>query len=679
LRTLSRKRRFGKISAFAMAKHRGIAVNCNEALEERLAMPVAMKCPSCQAQFRLADEMAGKKMKCKKCQQPFVVPQAELADAEGAPVLDMELDDKPAPAETALSTKPAPPPAKNPDEESAVEEDGGKKGPRKPPPLSKKSTPADRPTVKARRKPAASGSGGMTALLVVLLGGGLLACVGCTGFAGYFLFASGDRANPPAKPEPAPIAVRDNKVDIAKTDVPPPPPRKELPPPPPPPPKEPPAINVVFGADGVYRHAAFVTTADPLSQFGGHHKLYFARLEAEQTYQIDLAVRDIKLKDMSYDPYLYLLDDQKKVLAEDNDSGGEPNARIVFRPKSTGNYRILATHFGPLKNVGSYNLTVRQMEAAGKSLTANTHKLDGFEARELTLATSMTDKTAPLSGTEPCWDAQGKSSYWLTGNNGTLQRISRDGKIEAAAALPLPCHKLAVSAEGLLTLPINVSEVWLIDPETLAVRAKIPCAPKMRWLGAVPTSSTAVLLGPDLSFVDLKEQRVVPFQIIGGPGNLGVIKSVAVSPDGKYLCVQAMDYTCHRFRMEGIPLARATVFFQFTPDSKHVAMPHPSLTVVGAKKVSVTEVFPIDAWDKPAYTLPVYLKLAAFDGRGGLYAVADKEVRYYAEPSAPNAEFKTLMLPSRDPVRRVLAPPQGAGCLMLAQQQSFLVEPAAKN
>jgi predicted Zn finger-like uncharacterized protein len=645
-------------------------------------MPVAMKCPSCQAQFRLADELAGKKMKCKKCQQLFVVPKAEPANGQGAPVLDMELDDKPAPAETAISTKPAPPapPPKDPDDESAVEEDSGRKGPSKPPPLRKKNTPADRPPIKARRKPSASGSGAMTTIVMVLLGGGLLVCIGSMAIGGYFLFASGGRGDPHPLPGPGqgpgPIVAGAKKVAGVKVIVEPPPP------PPPPPPKDPPGINVVFGADGVFRANTFVTTADPFSPFGGHHKLYIAQLEAGQTYQIDLSVGN-KIKGMTFDPYLYLLDDDRKLLAEDNDGGGEPNARIVYQAERTGNYRILATHFGPLKSVGSYNLTIRLMDAAGKSLVANTHKLDGFEARELVLASNI---TAPLVGTEPCWDAEGKSTYWLTGNNATLQRVSREGKLEAAAALPQPCRHLALSAEGLLTFPQGPNEVWLIDPQTLAVRTKMPCGPKMRWLGAVPTSSLGVVLGAELGCIDLKNQRVVPFQLVGGPGILFNPRSVALSPDGKYLCVQTADWTCHRYRMEGVQLkheaskpssVKASVYFQFSHDSKQVLMTYPG--AAGAKKVSVAEVFALDTWDKPAYTLPGHLKLAAFDPRGGLYAVADKEVRYYAEPSAPNAAFQTLMLPAQVPVRRLLAPSQGAGCLMLAQQQSFLVEPAAKN
>lgn len=637
-------------------------------------MAVAMNCPNCQAQFRLADEMAGKKMKCQKCAQLFVVPKAE-------PVLDMELDDQPAPAETAISTKPAaPPPPRDPDDEAAAE-DRIKKGPSKPPPLKKKNDAAARPTVKARRKqPAASGSGLMTIVVLLLLGGGLFACVGVVGLAGYFMFAASDQPKPP--PPPAPIAIADNKVEPPPPPPAPPPPPKEQPrPKEPPPPKEPVGINVAFGGDGTFRASSLLTAADPISPFGGRHKLYLAQFEAGKTYHIELAVRDVKGKDFGFDPYLYLLDDQKKVLAEDNDSGGEPNARIVYRAERTGSFRILATHFGPLKTVGPYNLSIRLVDSAGKSFVVNTHKLDGFDAKELALASNI--GSIPLVGSEPCWDGQGKSFYCLVPNSATLQRISREGKLEAVTTLPIPCHHLALSAEGLVTFPLTGNEIWLIDAQTLAIRAKIPhAAAKKSWLGAAPGSALAVVLGTELASLNLQEQKVFPFRITGGPGALPNPRSVALSPDGKFLCVQAFDYVCHGFRMDGIQLkhetsrpaaAKAAVYFQFSPDSKQVVMTYPG--PAGFKKTVGADVFAIDAWDKPAYTVPAQLKLAAIDGRGGLYGLMDKELRYYADPSAPNASFQTLLLPTTGQVRRLLAPPQGPGCLILAQQQSFLLEP----
>ena len=64
-------------------------------------MPIATTCPNCKALFRLADDMAGEKVKCQKCQNIFVVPESgDKTLAPGVsvakPPVDMELDRRPA-------------------------------------------------------------------------------------------------------------------------------------------------------------------------------------------------------------------------------------------------------------------------------------------------------------------------------------------------------------------------------------------------------------------------------------------------------------------------------------------------------------------------------------------------------------------------------------------------------
>src|SRR5829696_7977524 len=48
-------------------------------------MSMAIHCPNCKALFRLDEEMAGKKVRCQKCQQIFVVTRPELEVSEPAP------------------------------------------------------------------------------------------------------------------------------------------------------------------------------------------------------------------------------------------------------------------------------------------------------------------------------------------------------------------------------------------------------------------------------------------------------------------------------------------------------------------------------------------------------------------------------------------------------------------
>ncbi len=74
------------------------------------------------------------------------------------------------------------------------------------------------------------------------------------------------------------------------------------------------------------------------SRPASHFKVYRVKLEANKTYQIDMTSQ--------FDNYLFLEDATGKVLAADDDSGGNLNARIVFRPTKTDTYRVIATTFG---------------------------------------------------------------------------------------------------------------------------------------------------------------------------------------------------------------------------------------------------------------------------------------------------------------------------------------------
>jgi predicted Zn finger-like uncharacterized protein len=62
-------------------------------------MPIRVQCPGCAAEYKLADTLAGKKIRCKKCEAIVPVPKAE-----------QEVVALPAPvtAKTAGSTTPRP-------------------------------------------------------------------------------------------------------------------------------------------------------------------------------------------------------------------------------------------------------------------------------------------------------------------------------------------------------------------------------------------------------------------------------------------------------------------------------------------------------------------------------------------------------------------------------------------
>jgi tetratricopeptide (TPR) repeat protein len=84
--------------------------------------------------------------------------------------------------------------------------------------------------------------------------------------------------------------------------------------------------------------------------------IFQVRLKAGVNYQIDMVSPDPK----ALDPYLYLQDSERNTLAEDNNSGGNLNARITFRAPADGVYRLRATSFNGGR--GPSTLTVRVKE-----------------------------------------------------------------------------------------------------------------------------------------------------------------------------------------------------------------------------------------------------------------------------------------------------------------------------
>lgn len=96
-------------------------------------------------------------------------------------------------------------------------------------------------------------------------------------------------------------------------------------------------------------------------------------LQAGKNYQIDL-------KSIEFDSFLFLLDSSGRVLANDDDGGGDLDARIIYAVKTSGTYRIHACGFDDSAN-GKFTLSIAETKAAadsedGKALAAQALKLD---------------------------------------------------------------------------------------------------------------------------------------------------------------------------------------------------------------------------------------------------------------------------------------------------------------
>jgi hypothetical protein len=89
------------------------------------------------------------------------------------------------------------------------------------------------------------------------------------------------------------------------------------------------------------------------------HKLFLFKMEAGKTYQIDM-------KSKAFDAYLFLEGPDGVLLAQDDDSGGNLNARIIHKATITGIHRIAATYFNEI-NLGLQGGIIIRMQGRGSS------------------------------------------------------------------------------------------------------------------------------------------------------------------------------------------------------------------------------------------------------------------------------------------------------------------------
>ena len=81
-------------------------------------------------------------------------------------------------------------------------------------------------------------------------------------------------------------------------------------------------------------------------------KVFWVKMVKGKTYQIDM-------KTGAFDAYLRLEDNKSKQLAEDDDSGGDLDAQILFTPTDDGVYRVITTTFDA-DETGPFNLRIQE-------------------------------------------------------------------------------------------------------------------------------------------------------------------------------------------------------------------------------------------------------------------------------------------------------------------------------
>jgi predicted Zn finger-like uncharacterized protein len=325
------------------------------------AMPISTTCPGCKAIFRLAEELAGKKVKCQKCQGLFVVPTGEggtiepgiyvpeerkravvassVAKAESAPTRP---EDIPMMARVAAN------------DEIERDQDDERRAPSKPRRNERRPRRDDNPKPKS----------GLLPIVLVLCGLGLFSCILLIGVMAFWhLAAEAPRQRPI-------IGGRNRKQAFAQKDF----AQNGLPGgfnrDPVRPVNNTPATEIKLGADGIFRQESELTVQDSLNPDNKRHKHYAIQLEEGKRYQIDLEVplnpRALGQNKHFFDAFLFLVDDANKIVAENDDieQGVNQNSRIIHACTRTATYKIEATFFDNLdgQELGPFTLTVRELK-----------------------------------------------------------------------------------------------------------------------------------------------------------------------------------------------------------------------------------------------------------------------------------------------------------------------------
>jgi hypothetical protein len=138
-----------------------------------------------------------------------------------------------------------------------------------------------------------------------------------------------------------------------------------------------------------FRVQAKFSKDDPKDkQREGPSQVHVVSMKAGKVYTIDMVSKDV-------DSYLRLLDSKGNQLDEDDDSGGNQNARIIFNCAKDGDYKVVCTTFGPDMN-GGYTLTVKTTGVAQLPSTAHAQMI-GTAAPDFEADFAVNGKAVKLS------------------------------------------------------------------------------------------------------------------------------------------------------------------------------------------------------------------------------------------------------------------------------------------
>jgi hypothetical protein len=600
-------------------------------------MLIDCNCPACNEPYQLSTELAGKHVKCRKCQATFAVPAQASGDAE-IPVVQAAVHTAPPLIDVGLG------------------------------PQTARSSAGVRPRRRLSREDETAPRQPASVLPWLLIGG--IVCLlffGIVVGGGFFIWVATQAAAEEERAQRERVQRQQAPVLMpAQFIIPGPPPggagqpKKPF--------NNPEKLYNLTLQNGVAVARSQLDFTDPTEPRGGFRKTFLINLPAGRRHHI-------LLESKAFDAYLVLQDATGQVLAEDDDGAGPfPNldALIDFTPAKAGVYRIIATSCGAGR-VGDFTLTVRDLAAPAADAGKGGKQQNGQVTIGVTRITFPADKLVE----DLVWAPDGSAFFGLT-SDGVLSRVSGSGfTVTKKAELATRCTCLALSGEGLLATLPDTEEVCVIDPVTLTVLKRIP-APGVERAVSAPALKVAFATGKNgVTVLDLtKGLTANHFNKV--PTLFG-----RVSPSGKYYFAQGgLEQLCS-YRIEGHELiehqrtdriAQNGQRICVSPDSRYVGLPS-SGGNHGTKYG--THVYSVENLKKPLLTLAsgAYPRLVAFDARGELAFAQnhDKQLLVFTlNKGSQRAEF-TLTAAGDEPKQFVPHPTQRK-LLVLTDKTLQLVE-----
>jgi hypothetical protein len=149
-------------------------------------------------------------------------------------------------------------------------------------------------------------------------------------------------------------------------------------------------------------------------------KIYTFKMTKGRTYQIDMKSKDL-------DSYLRLENPKGEQVAFDDDGGGFPDARIIYKADETGDFKIIATTFNG-GATGKFTLTAKDKDAPA-----------GGKAIELKNDKGMATYTGKLDKDDPLYKGKRHKLFTFEMEEGKTYQIDmKSGQLDSYLFLESP-------------------------------------------------------------------------------------------------------------------------------------------------------------------------------------------------------------------------------------------------